>query len=230
MDILEALATLDLTNDEMWTEDGLPSVDVVAALVENDKLTRADIMQVAPEFTRDSSATPDQPSDSDEVAKSTPDPDAKRDDEPRDPDAKRDDESQPGDENDRGGEDDAPRMSLEERLAAELNELNKEMGELGITVRDLQKERSELGRKINYVGGSLDKVRSQNPAATGIQQYLASQNRIREERAERIEQLKGSGLEELLRTIKPAALDAAMRQRKPARGSVRPQFQPLKQV
>lgn len=59
MDISEALATLDVENDEQWTADGLPKVDVVADLVDNDKLKRADILDAAPDFNRESTTKPD---------------------------------------------------------------------------------------------------------------------------------------------------------------------------
>lgn len=53
MELKEALASLDMENDEQWTKDGLPKVDVVAALVEDENLTRSAITDAAPQFTRE---------------------------------------------------------------------------------------------------------------------------------------------------------------------------------
>lgn len=53
MDIQEALATLDPEDSSLWTADGLPKVEVVRELVEDSDITRADITDAAPQFTRD---------------------------------------------------------------------------------------------------------------------------------------------------------------------------------
>jgi TolA-binding protein len=52
--ILQALGLLDPTNDDHWTEDGLPRVDVVKELTGLKDIKRGDITGLAPELTRDS--------------------------------------------------------------------------------------------------------------------------------------------------------------------------------
>lgn len=52
MDILEALSALDPDNKEDWTKDGLPKTDVVSDLV-GEPITRAQITEAAPLFTKD---------------------------------------------------------------------------------------------------------------------------------------------------------------------------------
>lgn len=52
MNIKEALQQLDVDNDEQWTADGLPKVDVVSELVD-ETVTRKDIIDAAPQFTRE---------------------------------------------------------------------------------------------------------------------------------------------------------------------------------
>lgn len=52
MNIQDALKNLDPANDDHWTMDGAPRVDVVAGLIENQNITRADITNAAPDFTR----------------------------------------------------------------------------------------------------------------------------------------------------------------------------------
>lgn len=58
MDIKEALGQLDTLNDEQWTGDGAPRVDAVEALLGED-VTRAQIIEVAPEFSRENPLLPD---------------------------------------------------------------------------------------------------------------------------------------------------------------------------
>lgn len=58
MDIKEALGQLDTLNDEQWTGDGAPRVDAVEAILGED-VTRAQIIEVAPEFSRENPVLPD---------------------------------------------------------------------------------------------------------------------------------------------------------------------------
>lgn len=51
--IRTAIAKLDPENDEHWTSQGLPSVEVVRTLAEDDKVSRADISNLAPNLTRE---------------------------------------------------------------------------------------------------------------------------------------------------------------------------------
>jgi len=52
--IPEALAQLDTTNDEQWTSEGLPRLDVMSKLVGN-PVSRADVTSAAKGFTRTNS-------------------------------------------------------------------------------------------------------------------------------------------------------------------------------
>lgn len=47
-----ALELLDPKNNEHWTEMGLPKVEAVCVLVEDNEITRADIEAALPGFTR----------------------------------------------------------------------------------------------------------------------------------------------------------------------------------
>lgn len=51
MDIKEALSQLDTMEDSHWTGDGAPAVEVVSNLL-GQKITRAEITNAAPKFTR----------------------------------------------------------------------------------------------------------------------------------------------------------------------------------
>lgn len=64
--IAEALQSLDHTKDELWTDDGSPLVAVIQRLVNDDKVTRAQINDALPGFarkTKDSVAEAEQPGD-----------------------------------------------------------------------------------------------------------------------------------------------------------------------
>ncbi len=50
--IVEALQSLDHVDDEQWTAAGLPKVETVQELTQNNDLTRSDIDEVAPGFER----------------------------------------------------------------------------------------------------------------------------------------------------------------------------------
>lgn len=49
--LIEALQSLDTTNDEHWTQDGLPRLDVLKQLTET-TVTRADIFNISKTFNR----------------------------------------------------------------------------------------------------------------------------------------------------------------------------------
>jgi len=51
--IKEALSLLDPTDNDHWTADGLPKIDVVSSLAEIKGLKRSDITKAAPTFTRE---------------------------------------------------------------------------------------------------------------------------------------------------------------------------------
>lgn len=51
MNIVEALAQMDVLDDEQWTQEGSPKTEVVSDLV-GSKVSRADITNAAPKFTR----------------------------------------------------------------------------------------------------------------------------------------------------------------------------------
>ncbi len=53
MQILEALAKLDPSADVHWTLDGAPRMDVMQKLVGSAELTRADVTNAAPSFSRE---------------------------------------------------------------------------------------------------------------------------------------------------------------------------------
>ena len=59
MEILEALKMLDLENDALWTGDGLPRVEVVGEMIGRMDVSRQEITDAAPLFTRTAPTFPD---------------------------------------------------------------------------------------------------------------------------------------------------------------------------
>lgn len=58
MDIKEALMQMDALDDDQWTGDGAPKLDVLSEAV-GEKVKRQDVIDVAPEFSRENMVVPD---------------------------------------------------------------------------------------------------------------------------------------------------------------------------
>lgn len=58
--IIEALLKLDPATDEHWTSDGQPKVDVVQTLASDGTITRKNIIDAAPDFTRSNTKVVDE--------------------------------------------------------------------------------------------------------------------------------------------------------------------------
>lgn len=52
MNLRDALMALDIGNDEHWTDAGLPAMAAIEAFMGSDTVTRSDVDDVAPNFTR----------------------------------------------------------------------------------------------------------------------------------------------------------------------------------
>jgi hypothetical protein len=85
MELKEALMSMDPFDDDQWTGEGLPKVDFVASLIEGN-VTRKDITEAAPQFTRENMEVEVVNPDADNDA-GDPDPDADNDADDPDPDA-----------------------------------------------------------------------------------------------------------------------------------------------
>jgi hypothetical protein len=58
MNISQALKNLDALDDDQWTADGVPKIDVVSEMV-GSKVTRQEIINVAPEFSKSNMVIPE---------------------------------------------------------------------------------------------------------------------------------------------------------------------------
>lgn len=59
MDLKAALLSLDTLNDDHWTGDGAPRIDVLKELTGAQDLSRASVINFAPDFNRDSAKNPE---------------------------------------------------------------------------------------------------------------------------------------------------------------------------
>lgn len=59
--IRQALALLDPSNDDHWTSQGLPSMEVVNGLVDGEPVTRAQLNRYAPGFSRSTAGPTEAP-------------------------------------------------------------------------------------------------------------------------------------------------------------------------
>lgn len=149
MNILEALSALDTDNDDDWTKDGLPKTEAVSEVV-GETVTRAQITEVAPQFSRTNSvlevadATPDAPADPgtdpDEASDDQTSTDEGDDtgDDAADDDASNDDDDQ--DDEDEDDQDDEPEV-LAGRLGKahpEVVETAKELDDAAKAVKEAQ--------------------------------------------------------------------------------------------
>lgn len=177
----DVIPTLDHTDDEHWTDDGLPALSMF-----EEGTTREDVTAVAPEVTRAS-------------VKADAERDAKAD--PRPPDDA--EEADPLEEARRAAAD-AAQAAIDARIA-----------------RDKAEEALKQALVASSDAGAL--VERLTPVTSNmdtIQAYLATQNRLRHERAARAATLRAHGFRKS--DMEPKSpIDAAMA-RKNTRGTLRP--------
>ena len=58
-DILAAVQSLDPNKDEHWTEAGKPAMAAVEGIMEDDRVTRADVERLAPKYDREVAEKPE---------------------------------------------------------------------------------------------------------------------------------------------------------------------------
>lgn len=229
MELMQALKQLDPNNDEHWTADGLPRVDVVTALL-GKTVGRQDITNAAPELTReawlDSIAAADSadPADEESAADET------------------DDETEETEEAEEEVPEDDPDYSIldqpidnimrsKEGIAAALAAVSS------LSVKLLQDKRAIEGRLAglyewsNLLSRAIERIEKQDPnyAMRDIQSYLQRSNQTRANRANAARRFIASGttardVADQLNT--KSKIDQVMGQRKPALGAGRPPVRP----
>lgn len=251
MELIQALSQLDVDDDDHWTADGMPRMDVLQRLTETPDLKRGDVTNAAPELTRDALR--------EAIAKKNEEAEKAREaEEAGSSDLSEEDQAEQKSEEEAATSEQPPAEKppepqynefghlvqeeglgivveaqkkptvtmeqLEEardRVAEELLKLNRELEEVKGRVDVKNAEADAINRNIEHLM-TWDPDRGQKP----IQDYLARQNEVRTEKAERLEALKevtGLTPKEIQEQLGGASkLDDAMKGRKPARGSQRP--------
>lgn len=240
--ILAALEKLDPENDEHWTSDGLPRVDVVANLSGHKQVQRAEITSTAPKFTRESAKAPTvgdeaKDEDTDESSEPTGD-DGDRNETPE--------ESRETDEAPTAGDEGATTagpevdpeavvldmpfaevMASPELLERTIHALDRKTVALRKQRAEIDGAIAELSKKSEIAMRQLDRLRGARPGSDtqNIRDYLARQKEVREGRLDRARRFVEAGttaadVNEQLRT--GSKLDAALNQRKPGLGQARP--------
>lgn len=214
-----ALATLDPDRDDHWTNDGLPLVNVVAAMVtDGTEVTRQTITDLAPNFTRE--AWREQKAALESASSNQAAPAADQ--------AEPETEPAPDPEPELPAAAEAPQLSEQERMAAELDAeaaevtaliqgKQKDIEAAKVEIRTLEQRHSEIMHKRNIVLPPKT-----NTEAT--RDYIESQTQLRRERVEkRNAALAGLKPEDLR---KGSPLDEAHARRR-QRGTKRPQRQAM---
>lgn len=249
--ILFFVTQLDPTNDELWTADGLPKVDVVQKGLGNDNITRQAITNAAPSFSRESlqksrDEAAEKPiaeaTDPQKVDRSAPQPEPVVDEKPIVAEPPQQTEPvpeatipapEPGPElvaepptEEKGLPEDQPEL---ERLEAELAVKTDLMNEAQVRATAARKDADSLSNEVNALNRRIDALIKHDPNAntSGVRAYLAQQHKNREERAGAIKRFVAATSmdpRDVAKALGPAPIDAAMRSRKPARGAARPDW------
>lgn len=116
-----------------------------------------------------------------------------------------------------------------EQLEDKLADKNTELAALGREMEKFLARKQQLETDIHWLSGQVDRERKLSPGyeQQPIQDYLAGQRKIAQEKAAKRAKLAQSGVAEMLKGAGKAPIDQAMNQRKPARGSARPAPRPL---
>lgn len=102
-------------------------------------------------------------------------------------------------------------------LAKELSDKQAKMAGLTRKKSDLDKSINILGREIGRLAGQLDRARS-NRQNTDVQDYLATQGKLREKKASRLKAMDSRAIQEIIGSVSKAPIDLAMNIRKQTRG------------
>lgn len=219
-DILEFLAQLDPTNDDHWTANGSPKLQVVREMASYD-FSRADILNAAPHFSRENPVLPNTEAENTEPeAEEAPD---------AEEEGLRQEEGQVIDQeaiaNALYGDLESMRQLVSglgtKDLEVVIEMAQDQYNQMQDQLAEMENLRRNLKINMAVTKSILQKKSPDIDNMTAIQEYIASQqgNRIqRHQKAQEIRRLVGNDLG----SIDPRSmLDRAMA-RKRARGAARP--------
>lgn len=251
MNLKQALASLQPNQDNHWTSDGLPRVDAVSEIL-GAPTDRRQITAVAPMLTRGSATpvgTPEHEKEKEDADKAPVAPDNPCEPDKPDP-VPETEEAAPGtveptdpervpDEAQSVAfvkiEDDVVGMKPTDVLAS-IELIDRSIAEFGRQAGILCHRRESIATRLKDIGrrsAMLSAHRNRLSVKTGhderdrIKRYQKSAQKAREEKAARARKFLESGTtaEDVRAQLQVASpIDAAMKQRKPSRGGVRPVY------
>ena len=231
--ILEALSALDTENDDHWTNQGLPRIDLlVVSNPDLKNITRKNVTDAAPKFTR---ATPELPEKFVKEQTALKAAEKAR--------ANADNPDTTG-QNNPNSEEELDTDQEEQEEEKEKEELDPATAELKLVEKELESVRSikdvlereklnvekvlkEANNKLNSLLLKIQRMTaSTNTPNNAIKTYLNSQNKIRADKADRMDRLVKAGFDPNA-VVKKSALDSSM-SRKTRRGTNRPKYPVIK--
>lgn len=175
--IAEALATLDHTNDELWTDDGAPKVEVIKHLCNDDKITRAQINEAQPGFMRKSTTAIDEDTQAPvETKVATPPDQFPNGNEPPEVTAGGDDELE--DLVNFSGNDEDLKAIAQRRIDDAADNLTEKRKASDQAVRDLRAAEARHSRALALYAAKFPPI----SAAENIKQHLARQQEVLREK------------------------------------------------
>ena len=249
--IKTALVHLDPENEDHWTADGRPRMDAVQRLLGDETITRAMVTNADPDFTREKLAESrkdaeqqagDQPQRAAEQAGDQPQKAADQSKEASELAAAATEQQGLANDDDQEAQPAEAVSGVLDmtivQVCSSMENMDAWQSAANALLSDLIKERDALNERINNISRvsaavtvqqERQRQREPNADTADVRAYLARQKQVREERAARAQGLRDSGIDpaELAKLVNSGSkLDTAMRQRKPARGSTRPEFTP----
>lgn len=230
MQLEQALTLLDPANDDHWTHDGLPLVDVLRDLTDDQSLSRKTITNSAPDLTR---AKVKAFADGEDELDESPIEPIEVEVEPEIEVAPIEPDLSPAEHED-GVPVDVFTLPIHEVLAdRELTDIAiQQMAEMidegNASVKAMKEELAQLNAKNELLKRAAllhSRNRPNNERRSDIQRYLEGQNAARAKRAERAQRFidAGTTAQDVAEQLSSKSkLDASMATRKAARGSQRP--------
>ncbi len=234
MKINQALESLDPSNDEHWTADGLPLMDVMSELVKSKReLTRAQVTNASPDFTRERARANKETdngetSNAEEGEAETPK-EASQAEEVNDLEETIEQSGKSTEEAPSPVEL-APAQPEVNSLDAQLAEATEKMIQAQKTAATSKEDANAAADEVNAINRKMDALVKSDPnhATAGIRAYINQQNKNRLRRAAGLAKfIESTGVNpaDVSKAIDPRApIDRAMHTRKPGRGTTRPQY------
>lgn len=212
-DIKAALAKLDINNDNHWTEDGAPRVDTVRFVASNQSLTRDQITQAAPGFTRATALQPQPVLNPDGPVEDDKDDSAA----PVLPVVT----APPAASAPTASEEQEPPVDALQRAKEDLQHAKANLEQARVLRDKVIAEFDALTAKVDKLQLAYEELEPKLKHDDAVQGYLASQRELLEQRAQKALFWRESGID--LKTLLPskAPIDMAMARRN-LRGGQRP--------